>query len=719
MSFRPRAWPLSLLFLTPMLWGMLAASGLVDGQSNSVTAGSIALPAGSGIRGEHINGEIQGDGRIRHALDRLTFGPRPGDFRTVKALGVAAWINLQLQPDKIDDSVLQEKLKNYPVMQMSVPDLIKELPPPPLIRQVADGKSPLPEDITLQKVYQTQILIDQRQQQTQAAKRFDQQTLQTTQTSTMPTAESRSSRPAIPPPGEVMYLDVKEQDKKTLAELHIDEVIKLPPQQRIASVLSMPPEARAAVAEGLSPQERQAFVQGMTPAQAQLFSSLSSPVRTVASQLQATKMLSVIDSNRQLQEVMTDFWLNHFNIDIHKSPLMAYYLADYEDKVIRPNALGNFEELLDATAHSRAMLLYLDNDSSVGPDSPAALGNVQRAANAVAGGKRKNLQLGLNENYGRELMELHTLGVDGGYNQNDVIAVAKVFTGWSVDKPLQGGGFVFNPRRHEPGPKYVLGHTIQESGEQEGLQVLHLLATSPATAHHISEELAERFVSDDPPQTLVKRMSRTFLATHGDIRQVLHTMFFSPEFWARGTVHAKVKTPLELVASAARASDTQVNSPGILAVAVAQLGMPLYGCQPPNGYSLNGDVWISAGSLVERMSFAMAFADNRLPGIVNHWYDFLGPNASSMEPSDKESRIEHALMYGDISIRTRETVRKQLASGKLRTLASPFPLGADAGRGYIPPASLPLQSTNPAASRDSEVAMSAGLLLGSPEFQSH
>ncbi len=670
--------------------------------------------------------QIKGDARIVHVLNRLTFGPRPGDIAAVKAVGIEAWIEQQLQPEKIDDSALQAKLKMYPAMQMSLQELIQQLPPPPVIRQVINGRFPIPSNDPLKAVYQTQVALIEMREQTRATKQAE----QISQSGKPPmgatkgaaaTPDAMNDSFASQQGKRVSRSDpsLQAKEKQILADLQATAIVNLPPPQRMEKVLAMQPLERISFYRDLSQEDRLAFVQGLTPQQAQLFSAMLNPVRTVASQLEATKMLRVVYSDRQLQEVMTDFWLNHFNVDIRKSPLMAYYLTGYESKVLQPDALGNFEDLLVATARSPAMLLYLDNASSVGAHSQAAL-RLERGQNGPGAIQPKRPAPGLNENYGRELMELQTLGVNGGYTQQDVIEVAKAFTGWTIEKPLQGGGFVFNPRWHEPGTKHVLGHAIQEHGEDEGLEVLHILATSPATAHHISEELAERFVSDHPPQTLVDRMARTFLATHGNIRQVLRTMFFSPEFWERNTLNAKVKTPLELVASATRASGTQVEHPIVLALAVARLGMPLYDCQPPTGYSMNADAWVSSGSLVERMNFAMAFANNRLPGITNHWDMLLGADASSMEPSRKESRLEELLLQGNVSAHTHDAVMKELVDAPIQSQPRPFPVGGGFAQGYMVPVAQPIQPDplQQPQPQDHQAAMTAGLLIGSPDFQS-
>jgi hypothetical protein len=699
-----------------------------------------------------VNLQIEGDARILHALDRLTFGPRPGDFSAVKAIGLEAWIQKQLHPESIDDSALQAKLELYPAMHMTVKDLLEKLPPPPVIRQVMLGKFAMPDQPDIQAVYQTQIAQYQLRQQARAERQDAGQPAQSQNAAAAAPGQSQpqpgpapTDATTNPPPSAGAGSDplaeqrgdrvqpgdpgLADKTKQIMADLQATSIANLPPQERMAKLLAMGPVERISFHRDLSLEDRLAFVQGLTPRQSQLFSAMFSPRFTVVSQLEATKMLRVTESERQLQEVMTDFWLDHFNVDVRKNALMPYYLVGYENNVLRPHALGNFEDLLVATAQSPAMMLYLDNASSVGPDSSAAM----QARNAIAKSPdNKRVPPGLNENYARELMELQTLGVDGGYTQQDVIEVAKVFSGWTVERPVRGGGFVFNPRRHQPGAKLVLGHTIADQGEAEGLQVLHLLANSPATAHHISEELAERFVSDRPPQTLVDRMAQTFLASHGDIRQVLHTMFVSPEFWSQATLHAKIKTPLQYVASAVRASNTQVQYPVVLASAVARLGMPLYACQPPTGYSFQGDAWVGSGSLVERMNFAMAFAYNRLPGVINHWDALLGDDAAALPTSQKESLLERALLHGNISPKTQDAVMKDLVDAPLQPMAHPFPLGRGPGSGYIVPVAA--QPASPSATadgslqpnvlhqplpRDGRAALSAGLLLGSPDFQTY
>ena len=317
-----------------------------------------------------------------------------------------------------------------------------------------------------------------------------------------------------------------------------------------------------------------------------------------ARDLAAAKLYRAIWSRRQLQEVLVDFWYNHFNVHFDKGADRLYVHA-YERDAIRPHVLGKFGDLLAATARHPAMLFYLDNWQSADP-------------NAFRGRARR----GLNENFARELLELHTLGVDGGYTQRDVIEVARCFTGWTIRTPRLGGGFEFNARWHDRGEKVVLGTKIPAGGGiEDGERVLELLARHPATARHIARQLAERFVSDQPPAKLVERMARQYMETSGDLREVLKTMFRSKEFFSREAYRAKVKSPLETVVSAVRALDADVNRPAGLIQVLARLGQPLYRKPEPTGYSNAGAEWVSSAALLARMNFAIALAGNRVPGV--------------------------------------------------------------------------------------------------------
>ena len=334
------------------------------------------------------------------------------------------------------------------------------------------------------------------------------------------------------------------------------------------------------------------------------------------------KLLRAVYSERQLEEVLVDFWFNHFNVFAGKGQTRNY-LIEYEREAIRPHVLGKFRDMLGATAKSPAMLFYLDNWLSSGADGAMGAGGARvRGAGVrgvaapstgaqVGGARRSN---GINENYARELLELHTLGVDGGYTQDDIVNIAKAFTGWTM-QPRQGTGFVFARGRHDRSQKIVLGKTIRPGGVDEGEQVLDIVAAHPATARHIATKLAVRFVSDNPPASLVDRAAAKFTATKGDLREVVKAILLSPEFASPAARGVKVKTPLEFVASALRATGADVRNARPLAQTLREMGMPLYLCQPPTGYDETSTTWVSAGALVSRMNFAVDLSKNALRGV--------------------------------------------------------------------------------------------------------
>jgi uncharacterized protein (DUF1800 family) len=374
--------------------------------------------------------------------------------------------------------------------------------------------------------------------------------------------------------------------------------------------------------------------------------------REVLLELSEQKILRAAYSERQLQEVMTDFWFNHFNVFAGKGPTQQY-LTEYERDTIRPRALGKFRDLLGATAKSPAMLFYLDNWQSVDPEAGERMAARRAAAQQRFGFRfpprmpnppqqqKQPQKRGLNENYGRELMELHTLGVDGGYTQQDVVNVARAFTGWTIDEPRQGGGFRFDPRLHDDREKIVLGRKIKAGGgESDGEQVLDILAKHPSTARFIATKLARRFVSDTPPPALVERAAATFRETDGNIRDVVRTIVTSPEFFAAEAYRAKVKTPFEFVVSSVRATGTDVVDAAPLAQTVRQLGMPLYMCQPPTGYADRADAWVNTGALLNRMNFALQLVSGRMRA--------LEPGTGSVA----------AALGGDISPSTAATIAK-------------------------------------------------------------
>jgi uncharacterized protein (DUF1800 family) len=637
--------------------------------------------------------------RAIHALNRLTFGPRPGDVDRVLAMGVDKWIDLQLHPEKIDDSALQARLAQFRTLRMQPREMLAEFPPPQVVKQVADGKMSMPRDPEERAVYEAAIAKYENKQQKKQASNADAQ-------------QQDDSSPNEMTPEEQ---DAKREARRE-ARADADRLLSLSPDDRMNAILNMQPDERARLVRVLAPQERMQLLDGMSPKQKETLLALTNPQAVIPAELMQAKLERAVYSERQLDEVMTDFWFNHFNVFIGKGP-DRYLITSYERDVIRPHALGKFKDLLMATAQSPAMLFYLDNWQSVGPNSQAAL-NRDRMANGEMPerfGRRgrfarpltpqqqdrlkkvaQNAPKGLNENYAREVMELHTLGVNGGYTQKDVTELAKILTGWTIKQPRRGGGFEFNERLHEPGTKYFLGKKFKEDGEKEGEKALEMLASNPATARFISRELAMRFVSDTPPESLVDRMAETFRKSDGDIREVLKTMFKSPEFWSPEAYRAKVKTPLEFVASALRATNADIENGLPLVQQLNKMGMQLYGAQPPTGYSMKASTWVNSAALLDRMNFALALGVGRVPGVkVNLQSDpNLSPAALGTADGEKVlAELENSLLNGEVSQQTHETIEKRLSdpmvSGrKLDDAPRPVVVGAV-----------------------------AGLILGSPEFQ--
>jgi len=416
-------------------------------------------------------------------------------------------------------------------------------------------------------------------------------------------------------------------------------------------------------------------------------------------QLQEAKLVRGIYSERQLQEQLTDFWFNHFNVFANKD-LDLWLVASYENDVIRPRVLGRFRDLLGATAKSPAMLFYLDNYLSADPGAAQRLkGHPEKLRG------RQNAELppigkrGLNENYGRELMELHTLGVDGGYAQQDVIEVARAFTGWTIRNARTRPEFAFDQRVHDPQPKRVLSKKIHAGGVHDGEQVLDLLAREPHTAHHIALELAQHFVSDTPPESLVQRMAVAFRKSGGDLREVMRAMIYSPEFWSREAYRAKIKTPFEFVVSTARAVGADVDTAVPLVNWVARIGEPLYQCLPPTGYSDKASAWVNAGALLNRLNFALALAGNRVAGSQVQIALLLGAEAQA-DPYQALERGISVFLAGQISPNTRSTLEKQSADPQVVKLRS-----GGAGR------------TGAETTAEVNLGTIAGLVLGTPEFQ--
>ncbi len=640
--------------------------------------------------------------RVLHALDRLTFGPRPGDAQAVAAMGVDKWIELQLHPEKIDNSDLQARLAPYRTLAMSSQEMLLEFPPNPVAKAVMDGKQPMPLDPYRHAIYVAAI---DRIGQQQAKKQNE--TGPKANVGVMQTSAATPSKPANP-----TELSPGPRERREAHSI-VDQLATLPPDARMQRILSLPVAEQRDLTQGLPFDKRQALLAGLTPQQRETVLALNNPEAVINSEIQSSKLVRAVYSNRQLEEVLTDFWFNHFNVFIGKGA-DHYLITAYERDVIRPHVLGKFKDLLVATAQSPAMMFYLDNWQSEGPDSDAARGVPAHAPNPGMNGtpghrvaypaphaprpqqqnnQQKKRHDGLNENYARELMELHTLGVNGGYTQQDVTQVARVFTGWSIDEPRQGGGFVYKPRLHEPGQKTVLGHKIKDKGENEGIQVLEILAHHPATARFISTELAERFVSDDPPKSLIDAMSKTFLKTDGDIRSVLETMFHSQEFWALEAYRARVKTPFEFVASSLRATNADISDPQSLLATLNKMGMPLYGMQPPTGYSTRADVWVNSAALLDRMNFGLALAANRLPGTTFNLGQLLNDaSVGEADPYQVQLKLEQMLIADGVSKQTHETIEERIVTPQAMT-----------------------QFEYP--SHPANVNVIAGLLLGSPEFQ--
>ena len=490
------------------------------------------------------------DERVRHALDRLTFGARPGDFERVRKIGLNKWIALQLHPERTaENQPLQARLRGLDTLTMSPAEMALAYPPPQLIRAMAAGRVPLPADPARRAL----VL-------------------------------KLAERPRTGEAGSAL----------TPAELQV--VRRGTPQQKLELLAAASPERLEGLLDALPAGVRYQVYPLAPPELRRRMAMLDGPQQVVAQDLNDAKLFRAVYSERQLEEVLADFWFNHFNVFLDKGA-DRYLVTSYERDAIRPHVLGRFKDLLLATARSPAMLFYLDNWQSAAPDK----------------GRRGR---GLNENYGRELLELHTLGVDGGYTQKDVVEVARCFTGWTIRDPQRGGAFVFEPRLHDGGEKIVLGVKIPAGGgEEDGLKVIDILVHHPSTARFISRKLAQRFVADDPPPALVEKMARTFREKDGDMRQVLETLFRSREFRARENYRAKMKSPLELVASAVRASGGDLDSGFALANLLVRLGQPLYRKLEPTGYSNRGADWINTSGLLARMNFALALASGRVPGV--------------------------------------------------------------------------------------------------------
>jgi uncharacterized protein (DUF1800 family) len=593
--------------------------------------------------------ELTADEAILHALNRLAYGPRPGDIERIKQVGLAKWIDQQLNPNSISDSAVDARLEIYPTLKMHTSQLLAEYPNP---------KQAAKQELKAQ---------NQNPNQQPGA-----------DAAITPIAQDMdSSSPAT---------RTADSSGATLSASNADtpSPMKLNPPTRGAS---------------------QADPLGMDPnAVPRAISDDSKRPQRVVEELAMAKTLRAIYSERQLQQVMDDFWFNHFNVFAGKGEV-KWFLTSYERDVIQPHAFGKFRDLVTATAQSPAMLFYLDNFLSADPNAAqrqAAERAIRQQARRRPYGypprpqqqqaQNKKRQRGLNENYGRELMELHTLGVDGGYTQKDVTEVARAFTGWTIDKPREYPQFKFDERLHDPDPKIVLGKKIHAGGIKDGEEVIALLSKNPNTARFISTKLARRFVSDTPPPALVDRMAKTFQKSDGDIREVLQTMIYSPEFWSRDAVRAKVKTPFELVVSSVRALGTDVDTPMPLVGWVGRIGEPLYQCQPPTGYSDKAETWVNTGSLLNRLNFSLALAGNKVRGSRSDVSALLGTDSLN-DPKAALDRAVQVFLGGQAAPNTVDTLQKQLENPQVVQAKLDDPV------------------------KQVDLSVITGLVLGAPEFQ--
>jgi len=610
--------------LHPSLLASLGAALLLAGVAPAATPRHDLRPRPVLVRRAAVPAPPSREDTLRalQLLSRATFGARPEDVAEVLRIGPDAWLDRQLHPTRIDDSALEARLARFPAASMRTGELLAAFPrPDPAARAGRDS---------LRRAREANGGV--------------------------------AMRPGMAPD----------------------------------SGMAMRPDGAAFA------RARRAGAGAQRGPQAILFD------------LAGAKLQRAVYSDRQLQEVMTDFWFNHFNVFFGKN-LDRYLVAGYERDAIRPYVFGRFRDLLGATAKHPAMLVYLDNARSMVADSmrrysPAQRGGVRgmggmgarRGAfarrmapdDSMAARARPQRPTGLNENYARELMELHTLGVDGGYTQHDVIAVARALTGWTVDRGMgrggrEGGemepGFIFRPALHDFGPKTILGHDFPAGrGQDEGEAVLDLLARSPATARHVALKLAQRFVADDPPPALVERLAQTFLRTDGDLAAVTRALFTSPELYDARVRGAKVKTPLEFVASALRASGADVGPSRGLLQALRQLGQVPYLSSPPTGYPATSAEWTNSGAMLNRMNFALALAAGRIDGVT--------VDADHFRPALRESATQ---------ARVAALARALMPAGGDPRLVST--ITADVDR--------QTQGDGAAAAR------ALGLLLGSPDFQ--
>jgi uncharacterized protein (DUF1800 family) len=644
-SYSPKAFLAFLLTISCTCTLLLDVPSLAAASANEKKKSADPVLKGLPVK------ELNADEAIQHALNRLAYGPRPGDVERIKQMGLARWIDGQLNPKVIDDSAVEARVKGYPTLKMTSAQLMAEYPNPKQAAKQADqGKQESAQVQAAQKQADNAITAMAREMDANGGGENGAGENTGTMTSAAASADTPSPMKLNP----------------------------ATPGAARRDPLSVDPNAvpRAIADDSKRPQR-------------------------VVEELAMAKVTRAIYSDRQLQQVMDDFWFNHFNVFAGKGEV-KWYLTSYERDVIQPNALGKFKDLVTETAKSPAMLFYLDNFLSADPKAAereamerAMRQQMRRGPYAYpppAAQVKKKQERGLNENYGRELMELHTLGVDGGYTQKDVTEVARCFTGWTIEKPREIAKFKFDEKVHDPYPKLVLGKKIHAGGMKDGEQVIELLTKHPSTAKFISTKLARRFVSDDPPPALVERMTKSFEKSGGDIREVMRTMIYSPEFWTRETYRAKVKTPYELVVSSVRALGTDVDTPMPLVQWVGRIGEPLYQCQPPTGYSDKADTWVNTGALLNRLNFSLALAGNKVRGSRSDVVALLGSDEQG-DPRQVLDRAVGVFLGGQAAPGTVETLQKQLENPQVVQAKLDDPV------------------------KQVDLGVVTGLVLGAPEFQ--
>ncbi len=646
--------------------------------------------------------------RVLHVLNRLGFGVRPGDVERVQKMGLDKYIEQQLNPQSIPDAVADEKVKSLEVLQLPTSELFAKYPNPAALLARLQRSGELPANLAGAR---------DAGKEAKAAKNAPAAAMEKPDAMEAPEGAMPAQKPGVLPPNN----NAPNADaRRAIVEYYVKNGLKQPAE--------------------------------------------------INRELIASRLLRAVYSERQLNEVMVDFWTNHFNVFIGKNAT-RWHLPAYDRDTIRPNALGNFKELLTATAQSPAMLFYLDNFESVAPQTRAGEGEKGRGGatapnqrrpgllGGMLGGRQQQrrqqtpdngqmqqppaqqrMKRGINENYARELMELHTLGVDGGYTQKDVQEVARCFTGWTIVDPRgyrkaaaqeimgrdyndDGGKFVFNNRLHDQGEKTVLGQKIPAGGGlEDGLKVLDILAKHPATAKFVATKLARKFVTDEPAPELVNRVAAAFTKSNGDLKTTLRAVFAAPEFGS--SYRAKIKTPFELMVSSIRSLGGETNGGPALAQWLNRMAEPLYGYQAPTGYPDKAEHWVNTGGLLERLNFGLALAGNKIPGTRVDLSRYVGKDAAQTQILDK---LLELIVSGEVSPATKQTLLKQLNE----PVPEPKPQAMNARANgddamlYGNPAEqrqqrqiARLERQNAAApSASPEVVKLTGLILGSPEFQ--